>query len=315
MSVLENTRLIVKVCKLFYEDGLSQKEIASKLGISRPQISRIMNIAKEKDIVSINIKNPFSEELELEQKLIKKYNLSDAFISNAGTDSSPEQLALFSKQCAMQLNNYILDNTKIGVMSGKTIGAVASSVQSVQRKNLHFVPLVGTLGNVGNDWNANAIARILAFKSDSTYSVLSAPILVQNNISREILMKEPTISSVLNEGEHCDLAIVGVGQISTHSTAYLSGAFTDNDLITLKESGAVASVSISYLDKNGALIENDITNRSIAWPLKRRPNTKILAIVTGLSKAGALKATLTGGYIDILMTSVPLARAMLEIDS
>lgn len=48
------------------------------------------------------------------------------------------------------------------------------------------------------------------------------------------------------------MALVGIGQISTHSTAYLSGAYQDEDLAALEEAGAVASVSISYIDKNGS---------------------------------------------------------------
>ncbi len=313
MSILDNTRLMVEVCRLCYEEGLSQKEIASKLNISRPQISRIMRSAREKGILTINILNPFSEELKLEQALIKNYGLKHAFVSDLGTGSSSDQFAYFAKQCAIQLDQYITDNSRVGVMSGKTLGAVAAAMQPIQKKNLHFIPLVGAIGSIGNDWSANAIARILAFKADASYSVLNAPILIQNKVSRNILIKEPNIAKVLKEGEECDLAIVGIGQISTRSTAYLSGAFTDDDLITLKNSGAAASVSISYLNKEGNIINSEITDRSIAWPLKKRPNTKILAIVTGQSKTEALRAALRSGYIDILMTSVPLAQAVLDI--
>ncbi|WP_072525946.1 sugar-binding transcriptional regulator [Clostridium sp. Marseille-P3244] len=312
MSVLDNTRLMVEVCKLCYEDGLSQKEISSRLNISRPQISRIMRSAREKGILTINISNPFSEELKLEQQLKNRFGLSGAFVCDVGTGSSAEQLPLFARQCALELGNYIHDGDRVGVVSGKTLSAVASSMQSVRKRDLHFIPLVGALGNVGNDWSANSIARILAFKMDASYSVLNAPILIRNKVSRDILIREPNIASVLKEGESCDLAIVGVGQVSTQSTTYLSGAFNDDDLVTLRKAGAVASVSISYLDRNGSLIGTEITERSIAWQLRKRPGRKILAISTGLSKTEALRAALLSGYIDILMTSVPLARAVLD---
>ena len=196
-------------------------------------------------------------------------------------------------------------------MSGKTIGAVAQEAQHISRDNLHFVPLVGGLGTQGNDWNANSIARILAYKSNSTYSVLNAPILVKNEFTKDILIKEPDIEKVLKQGESCSIAIVGIGQISTHSTAFLSGAFQEKDLGILSEAGAAASVSISYLDCEGKLIDCEITRRSIAWPLKKRKNTKIIGIAMGDSKKEAVKATLKGGYLDILMTSLPLAKSVL----
>ena len=78
--------------------------------------------------------------------------------------------------------------------------------------------------------------------------------------------------------------------------------------------GAVASVSISYIDKNGSIIETSLSNRSIAWPLKKYPKTNVVLIATGLSKAEGLKAVLKGGYINTLMISLKLAKAILETE-
>ena len=100
------------------------------------------------------------------------------------------------------------DNANIGVMSGKTISAVAKQFPSARKKHLHFIPLVGAMGNSGNDWNANSIARILAFKTDSSYSVLNAPVLTQSQKARDYFVQEPDIASVLKEGERCDMALV-----------------------------------------------------------------------------------------------------------
>lgn len=39
MAITDNLRMMVKVCRLYYEENLSQKEISALMGISRPQIS------------------------------------------------------------------------------------------------------------------------------------------------------------------------------------------------------------------------------------------------------------------------------------
>ena len=62
MSILDNTRLMVKVCKLCYEENMSQAEVSEKLHISKPQVSRIINAAREKGILNIYISNPFAED-------------------------------------------------------------------------------------------------------------------------------------------------------------------------------------------------------------------------------------------------------------
>ena len=84
MSILDNTRLMVKVCKLCYEENMSQAEVSEKLHISKPQVSRIINAAREKGILNIYISNPFAEELELEKIFMEKYGLDQVFIADAG---------------------------------------------------------------------------------------------------------------------------------------------------------------------------------------------------------------------------------------
>jgi DNA-binding transcriptional regulator LsrR (DeoR family) len=58
MSITENIRMTIKVCQLYYEENLSQKEISSHLGISRPQISRLLSYARQQHIVTIKINKP-----------------------------------------------------------------------------------------------------------------------------------------------------------------------------------------------------------------------------------------------------------------
>lgn len=36
MAITDNLRMMVKVCRLYYEENLSQKEISALMGISRP---------------------------------------------------------------------------------------------------------------------------------------------------------------------------------------------------------------------------------------------------------------------------------------
>ena len=45
MAIYDNDRLVIKTCKLFYEDNMSQKDISLVLGISKPQVCRMLNYA------------------------------------------------------------------------------------------------------------------------------------------------------------------------------------------------------------------------------------------------------------------------------
>ena len=52
-KVSDDTKLMVKVCDLYYNNDMKQEEIASKLSISRATISRILKNAKSEGIVKI----------------------------------------------------------------------------------------------------------------------------------------------------------------------------------------------------------------------------------------------------------------------
>lgn len=48
----------VEVAKLYYIDELDQKEIARKLDVSRPTVSRLLQYARENKIVNVDIHDP-----------------------------------------------------------------------------------------------------------------------------------------------------------------------------------------------------------------------------------------------------------------
>ena len=52
----EEIRLLSKVSKLYYEEGLNQDEIVLKLQLSRSKISRLLKQAREEGIVKITVK-------------------------------------------------------------------------------------------------------------------------------------------------------------------------------------------------------------------------------------------------------------------
>lgn len=312
MSITDNHRLTIKVCELYYNGNLSQKMISAKLGISRPQISRILTNARANDIVTIKINNPYSDETNLEKALIEKFNLIDALVFNTEGLTGYEATIELCRKASSQMDVYIPNQGSIGIMSGKTISELVKHIQGLDRRGLKFVPLIGGLGSGGADWHANIIAKSFADKTSSKYYVLNAPVLVKNVESKDILMKEPEISKVLEKGQKCDAVIIGVGQVSENSTSVVAGALSISEVERLRELGAVASVLGSYVDKDGNIIENDITHRTIGQTLETIKKAKRIAIASGNSKIECLKAVLKGGHIDILVTNLATAKGIIN---
>ncbi|HWQ77882.1 MAG TPA: sugar-binding transcriptional regulator [Anaerovoracaceae bacterium] len=313
MAITDNLRMILKVCQLYYVENMSQKEISFQLGISRPQISRILSNARENNVVTIQINNPFPGESRLERALIERYRLKDALVLNTEKADGPDHvLEEFGRMAAECIDAYIMDHNRVGVMSGQTIAHLAWSVRHLNRRGLEFVPLVGGIGATGANWHANAIAQRLAECSGGSCYILNAPIIVQSRQSRDILIQEPEIASVLQKGAACDAVIVGIGQINENSTNVKAGTLDKGDVRKLKEAGAMASVCTTYLDAQGNVIDTELNERTIGITLDQLKKSRTIALAVGKSKVESIKAALSSGYLDVFITNLETAREIAE---
>lgn len=312
MAIYDNKRLVIKTCKLFYEDNMSQKDISLALGISKPQVCRMLNFAKENHIVEFTINNPYSQEFQLEEKLIEKYSLKEAFVFNFSYEDTDEAIRKLGECCAEQLDKYFTDNSIIGVMSGRTIASISNFAHKLTREGLNFVPLVGNIGSTGHRWHANVIAENFAHRTGGDYSLLNAPIILQNEETCNLIKREPSISQILAKGRVCNIALIGVGEINSSSTSYLGGAFSEDDITKLTTQNAVASVCTSYVSKDGKILDTELNLRSVGVSLNELTKSTTIAFSTGKEKVEATKAVLKSGYIDIFMTSQDIAEELLE---
>ena len=65
----ERTELLARVAHLYYEDSLTQDEIARRVGTSRSTVSRMVQEAREAGVVEIVVHYPWKTVPELEETL------------------------------------------------------------------------------------------------------------------------------------------------------------------------------------------------------------------------------------------------------
>ena len=125
-KVIDDPRLMVRVCDLYYNQGISQQQIAKDLNLSRPTVSRVLALAREQGIVKISISNVDAvEHWELERKLEKEYGLQEVIIvgENSSEDKMKEALG---EAAARYLEYTIKDGNTVGVSMGSTLYEVIS---------------------------------------------------------------------------------------------------------------------------------------------------------------------------------------------
>ena len=136
-------RLSIDVAKLYYKSDYSQQQIANKLNLSRPTVSRLLQYAKEKGFVQINIADPIEDNSSLEEALCEKYNLDVVKIAYAPLNTTNE----IKKSISMKAADYLYeitfkDGDIIGVSWGTTIYNMALNLKHKALKGVQ-VPIKG----------------------------------------------------------------------------------------------------------------------------------------------------------------------------
>ena len=57
-KIVDDERMMLRVCDLYYNRDVSQSDIAKLMGISRPTVAKLLQSAKQKEIVKIIICDP-----------------------------------------------------------------------------------------------------------------------------------------------------------------------------------------------------------------------------------------------------------------
>ena len=144
--------LLVQASRLYYELGETQNEVADRLGVTRPQVSRLLKRARAEGVVEIRIIDRHSAESPAAETLRRRFGLDALHL--APTLAGPEDLTrrLVARLAADVLRANVRDGTIIGIGHGASIGAVADALDgAAPRIQATVVPLAGGYWSTGSD--------------------------------------------------------------------------------------------------------------------------------------------------------------------
>jgi len=313
MLTWEERRQLVKIASLYYVEGLTQEQIAKRVGVSRPIISKYLQRAKEHGIVEVFIKDESLHTVELENKLEKLFDLKDVVVV-----PNAESIELTKKSVGQAAANLIAKNLKkvktIGISWGTTLAEVVKEFPYIRKDDVRVIPLVGGLGSQFVDIHANQLAYELARKLNGTCSYVYAPAFIESTELRDHLTSLPDIKSVLDEMKKADMALVGIGNpYHENSTLKRLGYLTDDDIEEFKKVGAVGDLSSRFVDINGDPITHSINDKVIGINLNEiRDIPLVIGVAVGDDKVNSVFGVLQGKYLDILIIDEFTAQAVLE---
>jgi DNA-binding transcriptional regulator LsrR (DeoR family) len=310
---VSNDRLVIKCCKLYYEEDYTQNEISSLLKISRPTISRMLKEARDFGIVKIEIvdknKSTFAD---LERKIERYFSLKEVIIVEDERNYLLERKKT-GKAAAIYLQRIIKNGDMISVSLGYTIKETVDSLEeSVKKHNLTFLPLVGGVGQSNTEIHSNEILKNLSAKLGGNFRLLHAPAVVNNMSTKIELLREKTIKDILDYAELSNISLVGIGAaIDMESTIMSTGYFSKADMELLAEQGIVGDICLQFYDIEGNFAQVDQNKRVIGVNLNvlKKIDT-VIGVACGEKKVKAIIGALNGGLIDVLVTNYSAAAAI-----
>ena len=142
----ENLLTICEISTLYFLKGMNQQDIAKKFNISRMSVSRILQQAKDLNIVEITVKPPFEFNRELETKIINSSKIKSVYvvINKTGEDLR----SLLGKVGAFYVCMNLKEGDIIGVSVGMTIARLIENIIPRHTSGVKVVQLMGGFGNV-----------------------------------------------------------------------------------------------------------------------------------------------------------------------
>lgn len=308
----DKDKLAINVAKLYYRSDFSQQKIAQELGVSRPSISRLLQYAKDKGYVNIQIVDPVEDMSIMEQRLKDKLHLKDVKIASSTINDEEEIKKYISIAAAQYLDGIIKDGDIIGVGWGTTLYNMSQALIPRSIKGSQVVQLEGGLSN--SEWNnySRDILENFANNFNTVAQYLPLPVIFDNKATKEQVDKDRYIKRILELGRHANIALFSVGTVRPNALFFRLG-YTDIQEQEKIQLNSVGDICSRFFDVEGRVCNRDLNERTVGITLSElRDKEYSIMISGGEGKINAIKAALKGRYANVLITDQFTGKALLE---
>ncbi|HIW17917.1 MAG TPA: MarR family transcriptional regulator [Candidatus Faecalicoccus intestinipullorum] len=299
---------IILTAQLYYNNHFSQQEIADRLHISRPWVSKLLNKAQEMGFVKISIDTPISGIPSIEERLKERYPVSLIRVVKA-PDENHNYVAL---SAANYFVSQVQNNDTIGIGWGNAISQFIQELTPLNTKNVKVIPMAGSFGATFETL-PNYSAIELAKKINGEAQTLHAPAFCSSKEEYETLAASESVHTVLDQAVHADIAIAGIGSFAaSFLTRY--NILSQKEIHQLQEKEAAGDILLRFLNAKGKPVETEWTRHTIRADIfeVKKHARKIIALAWGTEKSQIIHTVLSAHLVDAFFTDEKTALDLLE---
>jgi deoxyribonucleoside regulator len=302
---------LIQASRLYYELGETQSRVAELLGVTRPQVSRLLKRARAEGVVEIRIVDPAAIESPAGEELRRRFGLAAVHV--APPLVGPEEISrrMIGRLAADVLRATIRDGAVVGIGDGASISAVADAIaadEPLHETGALVVPLCGGY------WFGGPAREPFRRVADGIGGVplgLLAPGLVDDPATKRSLVAHAGVRRIADLWERLEVAAFGIGG-PTWSAAALGAEVAAE----LEAAGAVGEVLVSPFDLDGHLVCAALRDRTIAFDARELGRIPVrIGVAGGPSKVRPILGALRGDLVTHLVTDQRTAEAVLAMDA
>lgn len=311
---LKSNRLsvLVETARLYYEHSFSQQQIAKKLGVSRPGVSRLLQQARDEGIVRIEVIDPSSRGIQIEIELKQKFGLKEAVVVPNGEAETGLIKSRLGQAAVVMLDRLVREGIILGISWGTTMQEVARQVRRRKVKEMIVVQLNGGIARAEYDTHASEIAQKIGENYRALPFLLPLPAVVDRADLKRAIVADKNISPTLELARRADVTLFTVGSFDHDSVLVKAEYFEPAEVDSLLERGAVGDICSRIITRDGEICSAELNARTIGIELEelqKKPYS--IAVAGGLEKFTAIRAGLRGRWFNCLITDEGVASELL----
>jgi len=304
---VSDVQQLIDASRLYYELGETQSRVAELLGVTRPQVSRILKRARTEGIVEIRIVDRAAQSSAAADELQDRFGLQGVHL--AASFHGPEDVGrrLVGRVGADVLRGAVRDGAVVGIGDGSSISALADAMdEPVRDTGATIVPLCGGYWFTGP---AREPFRRVADAIGGVPQGLLAPGLVDDPATKRSLVAHAGVRRILDLWDRLDVAVFGIG-----APTWTTAAFGKATCRRLEKADAVGELLMAPFDLDGQFVRGDLADRTIAFDVERLDRVPIrIGVAGGAVKVRPILGALRSGALTTLVTDVATAEAVARL--
>ncbi|WP_263311828.1 sugar-binding transcriptional regulator [Brachybacterium atlanticum] len=302
-------QLLHRAASAYYVDGVRQAEVAERLGVSRPTVSKLLAEARRIGMVRFEVLEPPTADLpDLAARLQDVLGVRSVRIAPGNQvqrdyrgigDLLGEEL----RSLDLQRGDVLL------ISSGKTTYAVSGMPGLPELPGVVIAPTVGGQQETDPSFQTNEIVRRFADRTRAEPRFMFAPASPSEQLW-ESLQADPSFREITDLWARARAVVVGIGEPYQGRAALTSVVPRDETALL----PAVGDINLHFYDIDGHPVSYPGSERLVRPPralLTALPTS--IAMAAGERKAPSILAGARAGLYTTLLTDEPTAQAVLAL--